>query len=252
MIEANNELVEMARAEEQEILRILAELTDRVRERLDELVALVETIGELDWIFCRAHSAERMRATPPVIDADGTVSLRAARHPLLLAQSWKDASRPVVPVDLELSRQRPLLLVTGPNAGGKTVALKTLALCALLAQVGGHVPAEEGSRLPVFDGVFAIVGDDQSVANHLSTFSAFVTQVREILTAPTRAPSCCSTSWGGDRPRRGRGARPGHPGGAGGARRPGDGHHAPRAAEGVREHPPRAPATRPWSSTAPP
>jgi DNA mismatch repair protein MutS2 len=186
VIEANNELVEMARAEEQEVLRILAELTDRVRERLDDLVLLVETIGELDWIFCRAHSAERMRATPPLIDAGGTVFLRGARHPLLLAQSWKDASRPVVPVDLELSRQRPLLLVTGPNAGGKTVALKTLALCALLAQVGCHVPAEEGSRLPVFDGVFAIIGDDQSVANHLSTFSAFVTQVREVLTTADR------------------------------------------------------------------
>jgi len=183
VIEANNELVEMGRAEEQEVQRILAELTDRVRGRIDDLGALVEAIGELDWIFCRAHVAERMRATLPVIDSDGTVSLRGARHPLLLAQSWKDASRPVVPVDLELSRQRPLLLVTGPNAGGKTVALKTLALCALLAQVGCHVPAAEGSRLPVFDGVFAIVGDDQSVATHLSTFSAFVTQVREILDA---------------------------------------------------------------------
>src|SRR5262245_16924930 len=181
-IEANNELVEMARAEEQEIQRILAELTDRVRERLDDLTALVEAIGELDWIFCRAHSAERMRATAPLVDGGRVVSLRAARHPLLLAQSWKDPSRSVVPVDLELSGERPLLLVTGPNAGGKTVALKTLALCALLAQVGCHVPVDEGSRLPVFDGVFAIVGDDQSVADHLSTFSAFVTQVREILT----------------------------------------------------------------------
>lgn len=183
VIEANNELVEIGRAEEQEIRRILAELTDRVRERIHDLGALVDAIGELDWIFCRAHVAERMRATLPLIDSDGTVSLRGARHPLLLAQSWKDASRPVVPVDLELSRQRPLLLVTGPNAGGKTVALKTLALCALLAQVGCHVPAAEGSQLPVFDGVFAIVGDDQSVATHLSTFSAFVTQVREILDA---------------------------------------------------------------------
>jgi DNA mismatch repair protein MutS2 len=181
LIEANNELVETERAEEQEVQRILAELTDRVRERLDEVTSLVGSIGELDWIFCRAHLAERMQATRPLTDPGGTVELRAARHPLLLAQSWKDATRAVVPVDLELSRQRPLLLVTGPNAGGKTVALKTLALCALLAQLGCHVPAAEGSRLPVFDGVFAIVGDDQSVANHLSTFSAFVTQARAIL-----------------------------------------------------------------------
>jgi DNA mismatch repair protein MutS2 len=182
-IDANNELVEMARAEEQEIERILAELTDRVRERMGDLAMLVEGLGELDWVFCRAHAAERMQATAPEIDLEPTVSLRAARHPLLLAQSWKDASRPVVPVDLELGRRRPLLLVTGPNAGGKTIALKTLALCALMAQVGCHVPAGDGSRLSVFDGVFAIVGDDQSVAHHLSTFSAFVTQVREVLAA---------------------------------------------------------------------
>jgi DNA mismatch repair protein MutS2 len=181
VIEANNDLVEMARAEEGEVHRVLAALTDRVRERVDRLMALVDAVGELDWIFCRAHLAERMRATAPVMDPRGSVDLRAARHPLLLAQSWEDPSRAVVPVDLELSRQRPLLLVTGPNAGGKTIALKTLALCALLAQVGCHLPVAEGSRLPVFDGVFAIVGDDQSVAHHLSTFSAFVKQVREIV-----------------------------------------------------------------------
>jgi DNA mismatch repair protein MutS2 len=181
VIDANNDLVEMERAEEQEVQRILAELTDRLRERLAEVTALAEGIGELDWIFARAHLAERMRATAPRIDPRGPVDLRAARHPLLLAQTWKEPGRAVVPVDLELSRQRPLLLITGPNAGGKTVALKTLALCALMAQLGCHVPAAEGSRLPVFDGVFAIVGDDQSVANHLSTFSAFVTQARAVL-----------------------------------------------------------------------
>ena len=181
VIDANNELAEMIRAEEQEVLRILAELTDRVRERIEDLSTLVERLGEVDWIFCRAHLAERMNASAPVIEREQSVSLSAACHPLLLVQSWKDPGRPVVPVDLSLSRQRPLLLVTGPNAGGKTIALKTLALCALMAQVGCHVPAADGARLPVFDGVFAIVGDDQSVANNLSTFSAFVKQVREIL-----------------------------------------------------------------------
>ncbi len=181
VIEANNELVEMERAEEQEVQRILAELTDRVRERIDDVAALVTSIGELDWVLCRAHVAERMGAMPPIIEPGGAVHLQSARHPLLVAQSWEDPARAVVPVDLELSRQRPLLLVTGPNAGGKTVALKTLALCVLMAQLGCHVPTAEGSRLPVFDGVFAIVGDDQSVANHLSTFSAFVTQARAVL-----------------------------------------------------------------------
>jgi DNA mismatch repair protein MutS2 len=181
VIDANNELAEMVRAEEQEVLRILADLTDRVRERIEDLSTLVEGVGEVDWIFCRAHLAERMNASAPVMESEQIVSLSAACHPLLLVQSWKDPGRPVVPVDLSLSRQRPLLLVTGPNAGGKTIALKTLALCALMAQVGCHVPAADGARLAVFDGVFAIVGDDQSVANNLSTFSAFVKQVREIL-----------------------------------------------------------------------
>ena len=180
-VDANNDLVHATREEEAEIARILAALTDAVRERGDELERLVEAIGELDWIFARGHLAERMRATRPVLDAGGEVALRAARHPLLLAQSWRDPSREVVPVDVEIARERPLLVITGPNAGGKTIALKTLALHALLAQVGCHIPADDGSRLPVFERLHAIIGDDQSVAENLSTFSAFVKQVREIL-----------------------------------------------------------------------
>ena len=181
-VDANNDLVQAAREEEAEIARILAALTDAVRERGDELERLVEAIAELDWIFARGHLAERMRATRPVLVPDGEVALRAARHPLLLAQSWRDPSREVVPVDVEIARERPLLVITGPNAGGKTIALKTLALHALMAQVGCHIPADEGSRLPVFERLHAIIGDDQSVAENLSTFSAFVKQVREILT----------------------------------------------------------------------
>ena len=181
IVDANNDLVQAAREEEHETARILAELTAAIHARLDDLDALVTTIGELDWVFARAQAAERMSATAPTVDAGRTVELRGARHPLLLAQSWKDPSRTVVPMDLELSPERPLLVITGPNAGGKTIALKTLAVQALMAQVGCHVPADEGSRLPVFDDVFAIIGDDQSVAENLSTFSAFVKQAREIL-----------------------------------------------------------------------
>jgi DNA mismatch repair protein MutS2 len=187
-VEANNDLVQTTREEEAEVARILAMLTDAVRERGDELERLVAMVGELDWVFARGHLAERMDATRPVIVPDGGVSLRAARHPLLLAQSWRDGSRGVVPVDVEITRERPLLVITGPNAGGKTIALKTLALHALMAQVGCHIPAEDGSRLPVFERLHAIVGDDQSVAENLSTFSAFVKQVREILAdADTRS-----------------------------------------------------------------
>ena len=181
LIEANNDLVQALREEEQETARILAELTAAVRARLDDLERLVAALGEIDWLFARAHAAVRMDASAPVIDLAGRVALRAARHPLLLAQAWRDPARTVVPVDVELSPDRPLLLITGPNAGGKTIALKTLALCALMAQVGCHVPAAEGSRLPVFERLYAIIGDEQSVAENLSTFSAFVKQIREVL-----------------------------------------------------------------------
>jgi DNA mismatch repair protein MutS2 len=180
-VEANNDLVQLVREEEQESARILAELTDSIRRRADDIAALVETVGDLDWAFARAGLAERMQATRPVVEADGDVLVRAARHPLLLAQSWRDPSRPVMPVDIEITRARPLLIVTGPNAGGKTIALKTLALLCLLTQTGCHVPAEEGARLPLFERLYAIIGDDQSVAENLSTFSAFVKQIREVL-----------------------------------------------------------------------
>jgi DNA mismatch repair protein MutS2 len=181
LVEANNDLVQALREEEQEAARILAELTALVRARLADLDQLVASLGALDWLFARAHTAVRMDATAPAIDGTGRVALRAARHPLLLAQAWRDPARAVVPVDVELSPDRPLLLITGPNAGGKTIALKTLALCALMAQVGCHVPAAAGSRLPVFERLYAIIGDEQSVAENLSTFSAFVKQIREVL-----------------------------------------------------------------------
>ena len=181
VVEANNDLVGLLREEEHEIARILAELTDAVRARGREIADLVDSVGALDWLFARAHLAERMQATAPVLDREGRVELKAARHPLLLAQQWRDPAREVVPVDLTLSPTRPLLLITGPNAGGKTIALKTLALLSLMAQAGCHVPAADGSRLPIFERLYAIIGDDQSVAENLSTFSAFVKQIRQVL-----------------------------------------------------------------------
>lgn len=181
IVEANNDLVALERDEHDETVRILAELTAAVRARRDQLGAVVDTLAMLDAVFARAHLADRMDAARPIVDRAGRVDLRAARHPLLLAQQWRDRSRDVVPVDLELTPDRPLLLITGPNAGGKTIALKTLALSCLMAQAGCHVPAAEGSRLPVFERLFAVIGDDQSVAENLSTFSAFIKQIREVL-----------------------------------------------------------------------
>jgi DNA mismatch repair protein MutS2 len=195
MVEANNDLVQAAREEETEILRILAALTDAVREALPDLDALVAGIGGLDLVFARGALAERMEAVEPAIVETPDVFLPGARNPLLLAQEWMGAvawrgaaegepsgsMMQVIPMDIEIHADRPLLVITGPNAGGKTVALKTLGLLALMAQAGCHVPARAGARLPVFSQVFAIVGDDQSVAENLSTFSAFVKQLRDVL-----------------------------------------------------------------------
>jgi DNA mismatch repair protein MutS2 len=180
VVEANNELVQAAREEEAEVLRVLGVLTDAVRGAVTDLEALVDGMARLDLVFARAELAELMAATQPVVGLDREVWLRAARNPVLLAQQWKEPERPVVPVDIELTPERPLLVITGPNAGGKTVALKTLALLALMAQSGCHVPAAE-ARLPVLSRLFAIVGDEQSVAENLSTFSAFVKQLKEVL-----------------------------------------------------------------------
>jgi DNA mismatch repair protein MutS2 len=182
VVDANNDLAQRERDEEAEVARVLAELTDALRARVDDVARLVDVIGDVDWVLARAGAAERMEAVEPTVSDARTVAVTAARHPLLLAQSWRDAERPVVPVDLQLGDDRPLLLITGPNAGGKTIALKTLALFVLMAQVGCHVPAAEGARLPRVSRLFAIIGDDQSVSENLSTFSAFVKQVREILT----------------------------------------------------------------------
>jgi DNA mismatch repair protein MutS2 len=187
MVEANNDLVQAVREEEIEIVRILAALTDAVREALPELDALVAGIGGLDLVFARGALAERMEAVEPAIGDAHDVFLPGARNPLLLAQGWRAGAAedgvgtPVIPMDIEIHADRPLLVITGPNAGGKTVALKTLGLLALMAQAGCHVPACAGARLPIFSQLFAIVGDDQSVAENLSTFSAFVKQLRDVL-----------------------------------------------------------------------
>ena len=181
VVEDNNDLVQAAREEEAEVLRVLAALTSAVGESLPELEALVDDVGRLDLGFARAELAEAMEATEPTVSEERVAEVMGARNPLLLAQAWQAPERPVVPMDLIVGGERPLLVITGPNAGGKTVALKTLGLFCLMAQSGLHLPAREGARLPALSTVFAIIGDDQSVAENLSTFSAFVKQLRDVL-----------------------------------------------------------------------
>ena len=183
-IPLNNELTRVCLEERDEELRLLAELTDGVRRILPALRELVEGLGDLDLVFARATLAERLDAAEPEVTVNGDLDLRAARHPLLVAQRWGAASGAgaVIPIDLRVPADRPGLVLSGPNAGGKTVALETAGLLVLMAHAGCHIPAAPGSRVPFTERVLTVIGDEQSLAQDLSTFSSFVRQVREILT----------------------------------------------------------------------
>jgi DNA mismatch repair protein MutS2 len=182
-IPLNNELTRLCLAERDEEQRVLGELTDGVRAVLAPLVELMEGLGALDLIFARAALAERLDASEPVVEVGGDLDLRRARHPLLVAQRWgaPPGTGDVVPIDLRVPADRPGLVLSGPNAGGKTVALETGGLLVLMAQAGCHIPAAPGSRIPLTDQVLAVIGDEQSLAQDLSTFSSFVRQIRDIL-----------------------------------------------------------------------
>ncbi|MBI3458199.1 MAG: endonuclease MutS2 [Candidatus Rokubacteria bacterium] len=184
VIDLNNQLTQRSLEERDEERRLLRELTRRVQAGLPDLETLVEGLGALDLAFARAALAERLDATEPEVREDGDLDLRGARHPLLVVQSWERGT-PVVPIDLHVPADRPGLLITGPNAGGKTVALETAGLLVLMAHAGCHIPAGSPSRVPLCDQVLAVIGDEQSLAQNLSTFSSFVHQMREILARAT-------------------------------------------------------------------
>jgi DNA mismatch repair protein MutS2 len=194
-VEINNDIVALEEQEAEEIRRILLALTDAFRARPTELARTIEVATELDVIQARARLSLLTSSVEPVVAADGTLELRGARHPLLVlrgresfledtanaapdAVSSRNDSRPrVVPVDILLTPPIRILVITGPNTGGKTVALKTAGLLAAMAQSGLHVPAEPGSRIPIFKSLFADIGDEQSISASLSTFSAHVTNL---------------------------------------------------------------------------
>ena len=183
-VEINNDIVALEEEEAEEIRRILLELSDAFRGRPDDLRRTVDVATELDVIQARARYSLSVRGIEPAISSDGAFELRAARHPLLRGRegtelSSKNDPRPpfVVPVDISLTPPVHVLVITGPNTGGKTVALKTAGLLAAMAQAGLHIPADEGSRLPVFRSLFADIGDEQSIAASLSTFSGHIANV---------------------------------------------------------------------------
>jgi DNA mismatch repair protein MutS2 len=196
-VEINNEIVALEEQEAEEVQRILLELTDHFRARPDDLTRTLDVATELDVIQARARFSLMTEAVEPVIATDGSFELNGARHPLLIgavrdrladggralpgAPGEPDRARPTisqpVPVDILLTPPTRVLVITGPNTGGKTVAIKTAGLLSLMAQSGLHVPADKGSKLPVFQSVFADIGDEQSISASLSTFSAHITNV---------------------------------------------------------------------------
>jgi DNA mismatch repair protein MutS2 len=183
-VEINNEIVELEEQEAEEVRRILLALTDSFRERPGDLSRTIDIATELDVIQARARFSLMTDGVEPIVSVDGSFELRSARHPLLMRRvnerlddGRADDGIEPVPVDILLAPPVRVLVITGPNTGGKTVALKTAGLLAAMAQAGLHVPADKGSRLPIFRSIFADIGDEQSISASLSTFSAHIAKV---------------------------------------------------------------------------
>ncbi len=174
-VELNNRLMMLEREVEAEERRILSQLTSMVRSYLPQLRMTFDAMVALDALNARALFAERYRCVEPEIVEDG-ITLAAARHPLLMA-----SGRTVVPIDVHIPPNRRGIVISGPNTGGKTVALKTIGLLSLMAQSGLLVPADHGTRLMVFRSICADIGDEQSIEADLSTFSAYIANLAEIM-----------------------------------------------------------------------
>jgi len=196
-VEINNDIVALEEQELEEVRKILLALTDQFRGRAGDLHRTIDAATELDVLQARARFSALVDGVEPQISSDGAFELQAARHPLLMpdvmarlektsvafseggrTEKAPDAgAKGPVPVTIKIIPPATILLVTGPNTGGKTVALKTAGLLVLMAQAGLHIPAADGSRLPVFRSLFADIGDEQSIEASLSTFSAHVTNI---------------------------------------------------------------------------
>jgi DNA mismatch repair protein MutS2 len=170
----NNQLREQERAEQKEKERILRELTAKVAAEAETLQHNLELLAEIDFMIAKARFGYQQKAICPAISEKGYLRLKQACHPLI-------ACEVVVPLDVEISESQRAMIITGPNTGGKTVALKTIGLFALMVQSGLPIPAAAGSMMPVYSGIFADIGDEQSIAQNLSTFSGHLTHIIHIL-----------------------------------------------------------------------
>ena len=173
VVELNNKIRELQIEERQEIERILRVLSGEIGHEAEPLKVAVELLAEFDLHLAKSRYARMTRATAPRLNNQGRIDLRNARHPLLTGK--------VVPTNFHLGREFSMVVVTGPNTGGKTVALKTVGLLTLMAQAGLHIPAEEFSEIAIFEDIFADIGDEQSIEQSLSTFSSHLSRIIEIL-----------------------------------------------------------------------
>ncbi|MDD6218720.1 MAG: endonuclease MutS2 [Selenomonadaceae bacterium] len=174
VVNLNNDVKQLVSAERHEIERILRDMSQQIRRCDEQLLTNCEIIADIDFAFAKAALAYELQATEPVINDEGRTCLIGARHPLI------DRTR-VVPIDISLGEKYSMLLITGPNTGGKTVSMKTLGLMVLMAQAGLFLPAESGSEIAVYNTIYADIGDEQSIEQSLSTFSAHMTHLVDIL-----------------------------------------------------------------------
>ena len=174
IVKLNNDLKELYAKEQEEIQVILAKLSVETAEYIDEIRTNYQVLGELDFIFAKGSLALSMNASKPIFNTNGYIHIREGRHPLL-------DKKKVVPITIYLGGEFDLLIVTGPNTGGKTVSLKTVGLFTLMGQAGLHIPALDRSELAVFEQVFADIGDEQSIEQSLSTFSSHMTNIVSFL-----------------------------------------------------------------------
>ena len=180
IVELDNQIKELRFSEQREILRILLEFTEFLRPYIADLLDAARYLGEIDFLMAKAQIALDFIAGMPIISENGEMNLRKARHPLL-ERTLKKEKKEIVPLTATLTPQKHILLISGPNAGGKSVCLKTVGLLQYMFQWGMLIPTSETSEMMVFDRIMVDIGDDQSIDNDLSTYSSFLSNMKEML-----------------------------------------------------------------------
>lgn len=180
IVEINNELKELEYAERREIIRILTAFTDSIRPDTEGITRAGEYLSAVDMIRAKARWSLANECVKPIMSEEGTLLLRSARHPLL-RQTLKREDKQIIPLDMKLDAKQHILVISGPNAGGKSVCLKTVGLLQYMFQCGFPVPVLENSEFPVFEGIFIDIGDEQSIDNDLSTYSSHLLNMKNML-----------------------------------------------------------------------